>query len=405
MSKLNRLIQELCPNGVEYSSVNDLIKQKIVYTVSASVKLKRNGYLTEGTTPIISQEEEFISGYTNITDKNICQREYVCFGDHSEHVKYVDFAFVQGADGLKIMYCNQDVLFAKYFYYAISNFYKKHCNYERHFKYLQELSIPLPPLPIQEEIVKILDRFAEYTAELQAELQARKEQYEYYRNLLLTNNFAYGSADDKQKITGIARGEWKWMTLGEVGTFTRGNGLQKKDFTESGVPCIHYGQIYTYYGTSTEKTKSFCSPDLARKLRKAKYGDLVIATTSENVDDVCKSVVYLGKEEACVSSDAFIYSHNQNPKYIGYFFQTYFFQKQKLPYITGTKVMRISDKALSKIQIPIPPLAEQQRIVSILDKFEALVSDLTQGLPAEIAASQERYEYYRDKLLRFERCN
>ena len=222
---------------------------------------------------------------------------------------------------------------------------------------------------------------------------------------MLTNNFAYGSADGKQKITGIAREEWKWMTLGEVGTFTRGNGLQKKDFTESGVPCIHYGQIYTYYGTSTEKTKSFCSPDLARKLRKAKYGDLVIATTSENVDDVCKSVVYLGKEEACVSSDAFIYSHNQNPKYIGYFFQTYFFQKQKLPYITGTKVMRISDKALSKIQIPIPPLAEQQRIVSILDKFEALVSDLTQGLPAEIAASQERYEYYRDKLLRFERCN
>lgn len=268
-------------------------------------------------------------------------------------------------------------------------------------KRFANVSIPLPPLPIQEEIVKILDRFAEYTAEL----QARKEQYEYYRNLLLTNNFAYGSADDKQKITGNAREEWKWMTLGEVGTFTRGNGLQKKDFTESGVPCIHYGQIYTYYGTSTEKTKSFCSPELARKFIKAKRGDLIIACTSENMDDVCKAVVWLGEEEIVTGGHSCVYEHKLNPKYVSYFFQTETFYAQKKKYARGTKVIDVKASDLAKIFIPVPPLSEQERIVSILDKFEALVSDLTQGLPAEIAASQERYEYYRDKLLRFERCN
>lgn len=429
MSKLNKLIQELCPNGVEYRKLGEIgefenigVDKKIVEGQSLVkllnyVDVYKNAHINNSLPQmIVSASDKKIEACT-------CEEGDIFLTPTSETRDDIGHAAVVTETLSNTVYSYHIMRFRLTEKNMITSFFVRYL-FETDIVQKQiyklakgltryglskydfaKLSIPLPPLPIQEEIVKILDRFAEYTAELQAELQARKEQYEYYRNLLLTNNFAYGSADDKQKITGNAREEWKWMTLGEVGTFTRGNGLQKKDFTESGVPCIHYGQIYTYYGTSTEKTKSFCSPDLARKLRKAKYGDLVIATTSENVDDVCKSVVYLGKEEACVSSDAFIYSHNQNPKYIGYFFQTYFFQKQKLPYITGTKVMRISDKALSKIQIPIPPLAEQERIVSILDKFEALVSDLTQGLPAEIAASQERYEYYRDKLLRFERCN
>lgn len=387
MSKLNKLIQELCPDGVEYSSVNDLIKQKIVYTVSASVKLKRNGYLTEGTTPIISQEEEFISGYTNITDKNICQREYVCFGDHSEHVKYVDFAFVQGADGLKIMYCNQDVLFAKYFYYAISNFYKKHCNYERHFKYLQELSIPLPPLPIQEEIVKILDRFAEYTAELQAELQARKEQYEYYHNLLFTNNFAYGSADDKQKIKGNAREEWKWITLGEVcDVYTGGeppkdtikgnfqNDINKYPVYGNGKDVYGYSSVYRIDKDATV-ISSIGANTGAIYFREAFFTPII------------RLKVVVPKDNRIVS------------KFLYYYLSTVSFA------VKSSSVPNMNANEVKKLKVPVPPLAEQERIVSILDKFEALVSDLTQGLPAEIAASQERYEYYRDKLLRFERCN
>ena len=112
-------------------------------------------------------------------------------------------------------------------------------------------------------------------------------------------------------------------------------------------------------------------------------------------------IAWLGNEDICISGDAFIYHHHEDAKYISYLLQTECFQTQKKPFVTGTKVMRISKESLAKIKIPVPPLSEQRRIVAILDKFEALVNDLTEGLPAEIAARQEQYEYYRDKLLSF----
>lgn len=192
-----------------------------------------------------------------------------------------------------------------------------------------------------------------------------------------------------------------WMRMSEIGTFIRGNGLQKKDFTETGFPCIHYGQIHTHYGTFADTTISYTSCPLAERLRKASYGDLIIATTSEDVEGVCKVCAWLGKDDVAVSGDAYIFKHNQNPKYISYLFQTELFFEYKKKAATGTKVVRVSGESMEKFKLPIPPLSEQQRIVSILDKFETLVNDLSKGLPAEIAAVQEQYEYYRNKLLTF----
>jgi type I restriction enzyme S subunit len=198
------------------------------------------------------------------------------------------------------------------------------------------------------------------------------------------------------------RGGVSWKTMSEVGTFVRGNGLQKKDFTDSGVGCIHYGQIYTYYGTFADKTKTFVPESFAKKLRKARTGDLVIATTSENDEDVCKALAWLGEEEIAVSGDAYIYRHSLHPKYAAYFFQTEQFQKQKKRHISGTKVKRVSGDSMGKFLIPIPTLEEQNRIVSILDKFDALVSDISEGLPAEISARRKQYEHYRNRLLTFQ---
>lgn len=250
-----------------------------------------------------------------------------------------------------------------------------------------KILIPIPPLSVQKEIVRILDSFTQLTAELTAELTARKKQYNYYRETLL--NF-----EDKQV---------EWKTLGDesVGKFYRGGGLQKKDFTASGVGCIHYGQIYTFYGTYTNQTKSFVSIDFAKKARMAKYGDLIIATTSENDEDVCKAVAWLGIEEIAVSSDACFYRHNFNPKYVAYYFQSEQFKKQKKAYITGTKVRRVNADDLAKINIPIPSLEEQARIVAILDKFDTLTTSISEGLPKEIELRKKQYEYYRDALLSF----
>ncbi|EKP03632.1 type I restriction modification DNA specificity domain protein [Leptospira kirschneri str. 2008720114] len=188
----------------------------------------------------------------------------------------------------------------------------------------------------------------------------------------------------------------EWKALGEVGNFVRGSGIQKSDFTESGTGCIHYGQIHTHYGTWADKTKSFINHVFAARLRKAHTGDLVIATTSEDDNALAKAVAWLGNEEVAVSTDAYIYRHTINPKYMSYFFQTELFQSQKKPYITGTKVRRISGESLAKIQIPIPPLPVQVEIVRILDTFTELTAELTAG------ARKKQYNYYRDQLLSFE---
>lgn len=189
--------------------------------------------------------------------------------------------------------------------------------------------------------------------------------------------------------------------MSELGKFIRGSGLQKSDFTESGIGCIHYGQIHTHYGTYANKTITFVSEEFAKKARKAKTGDLIIATTSEDDKDVCKAVAWLGKDEVAVSSDACFFRHSLSPKYVAYFFQTEHFQKQKRPFITGTKVRRVNADDLAKIKIPVPSPEEQERIVSILDKFDTLTTSISEGLPKEIELRKKQYEYYRDKLLMF----
>ncbi|WP_137656667.1 restriction endonuclease subunit S [Bifidobacterium moukalabense] len=187
--------------------------------------------------------------------------------------------------------------------------------------------------------------------------------------------------------------------LGDLGEFVRGNGIQKKDFQDSGVGCIHYGQIYTYYGLFTERTKSFITSELAEKRKKAYTGDLVIATTSENEEDVCKACAWLGKEPIAVSGDAYVFRHHQNPKYMAYCFQSELFQRQKKKFITGTKVLRVNGEAMAKIIIPVPPLPVQEEIVRILDSFSSLEAELE----AELEARRKQYAHYRDELLTFDR--
>jgi type I restriction enzyme S subunit len=188
-----------------------------------------------------------------------------------------------------------------------------------------------------------------------------------------------------------------FKTLGDVGTFVRGNGLQKKDFTDSGIGCIHYGQIHTHYGASATTTIACVSAALAKRLRHARTGDLVIATTSEDDKAVGKAVAWLGIEEVAVSGDAYIYRHSLDPMYVAYFFQSEQFSSQKKSYITGTKVRRLSGESLAKIRIPVPPIDVQRAIVKVLDTF----TDLEATLEAELEARRWQYRYYRDALLSF----
>lgn len=196
----------------------------------------------------------------------------------------------------------------------------------------------------------------------------------------------------------------EWKALGEIGNFIRGNGMQKKDFVEVGFPAIHYGQLYTRYGLSAESTFTFVPEVLANRLRKAKRNDLLLATTSENDEDVVKPLAWLG-EVVAISGDMMLFRHDQNAKYLAYSFQTNIFQEQKKKYITGAKVRRVSSGDLAKIVVPIPcpgnpqkSLEIQAEIVRILDAFTALTTELT----TELTARKKQYNYYRDQLLSFE---
>ncbi len=190
--------------------------------------------------------------------------------------------------------------------------------------------------------------------------------------------------------------------MGDIATIIRGGNFQKKDFVENGKPCIHYGQMYTHFGIYADETLTFVNDEVFAKSKKAKPGDIVMAVTSENVEDVCSCTAWLGKEDIAISGHTAIISHSQNAKYLSYYFHSAIFFAQKKKIAHGTKVIEVTPNKLNDIVIMLPTIQEQQRIVSILDRFDALCNDISNGLPAEIEARQKQYEYYRDKLLSFE---
>ena len=190
--------------------------------------------------------------------------------------------------------------------------------------------------------------------------------------------------------------------LRDVGQFIRGRRFTKQDMVPSGVPCIHYGEIYTHYGVSANRTVSHVRKEISGRLRYALPGDVVIAAVGETVTDVAKAVAWQGEVPVAIHDDSFCFRSKHNPVYISYVMQTASFRAQKNRHVARAKVKRIGREGLGQIMIPLPPLEEQNRIVSILDHFDALVNDLNSGLPAEIAARRKQYEYYRERLLSFE---
>ena len=144
---------------------------------------------------------------------------------------------------------------------------------------------------------------------------------------------------------------------------------------------------------------------MADSLRYANPGNLVIACTGETKEDIAKAIVWEGEGAVAVHDDCCIFHTGNNvlPRYLAYCFQTERFSREKQAFATKGKNVRISSSRLASIEIPVPSLATQQRIVDILDRFDALTTSLTDGLPAEIAARRQQYEYYRDRLLSFPR--
>ena len=376
MSRIEQLIAELCPDGVEYKEIESLINDKSILTITPPSKLTKSLYKSVGTFPIIDQGKDFIVGYTNDKEKTITEGFYIVFGDHTEAIKYVDFTFAQGADGIKILKTDNERIIAKYLYYSLNNFYIKTGKYTRHFSFLRKTSIPIPPLPIQQEIVRILDTFTDLDAELQAELEARKKQYEHYRNQLL--NF-----EGK---------EVEWKTLGEVCKFSQGIqiGLNKQT-TEYQEGKLRFIRII----------------DFTQGNQVPRYVDINDRRYLVEEDDI--SMVRYGEAGFVCTGLRGILANNLfkitplmeglNKRFLYHALKSSIVQTPIKNSIKQGSLPAISFNIFKFISIPTPPLPEQERIVSMLDKFEALVNE---ELPAEISARRKQYEHYREKLLTFE---
>ena len=267
----------------------------------------------------------------------------------------------------------------KFIYYAMKCINYEPVDHSRHWisKYSQ-FEIPIPPLDVQNEIVRILDTFTSHAAELQAELQARKEQYEYYRNKLLTFD-----KDDKNV---------KWVKLGEIGNICMCKRIMKSQTNSiKGIP-------FYKIGTFGKKADAYISPELYNEYKNKysfpKKGEVLMSASGT----IGRTVIYDGKDAYFQDSNIVWIQNDESVvlnKYLYYYYQIIEWN------VEGGTIQRLYNTNLAKTIIAVPVLSEQQRIVSILDKFEALVNDLTEGLPAEIAAVQEQYEYYRNKLLTF----
>lgn len=190
----------------------------------------------------------------------------------------------------------------------------------------------------------------------------------------------------------------------EVGEFVRGRRFTKDDIVSDAIGSIgsiHYGEIYTHYGTAATSVLSRVRADLAPQLRFARHGDLVVAAVGETVEDVCKAVAWLGKEEIAVHDDCFIFRHSMSPVFVSYCFQTSFFHAQKNRHVARAKVKRVSGESLGKLTIPVPPLEVQREIEKVLETFAQLEAELATELQAELEARRRQYKHYRDALLTF----
>lgn len=257
--------------------------------------------------------------------------------------------------------------------------------------FLSEIEIPLPPLSIQREIVSVLDSFTTLIDKMKQEVELRKKQMVYYCDKLYGGDF--GGMMDLANTPGISV-----VQFSDLGSITRGRRFVRDDVRESGQPCIHYGDMYTYYGTKCDKTKTYIDKDFPKKMSYAQKGDIVIVGAGENDYDIGVGLAWMGDEPVAVHDACYILKHKQNPMYISYYLRSNIYHQQLKSYVSSGKICSFSKEDLGKIYIPIQSEEKQRSIVSTLDAFEQYISKLERL----ITLREKQYAYYREKLLTFE---
>ncbi len=393
MSKIDKLIQELCPDGVVYRQLGDIEDSKMIKLGRGSVISKKDIVAEPGNYPIYSSSASGVGEFGRY-GKYMFDDERLSWsvdgGGRFFYRQAHKYSVTNVSGWLKVLDCS--LINIKYLYYALDSAWRtKKFDYTKkaHPSVIRvEYKIPVPPIEVQKEIVKILDTFTQLEAELEAELEARRKQYEFYRNQLLTFN-----DEGKEKV--------RWQILESV-TVSTGN-VKWDKITNSTYKYIDLSSVSRDDHTivDTVEIGPTTAPSRARKI--IATNDIIFATTRPTL----KRYTYINQEyDGQIASTGFCVLRADTDKVIpGWIlhnigsseFNDYVERNQE-----GSAYPAISDSKVKQFKIPVPPLDEQERIVSILDKFDKLVNDISEGLPAELNARRKQYEYYRTKLLTFQ---
>ena len=384
MTKLEELIKEFCPNGVEYVKIGSVVN----YEQPSKYLVKKADYKEEYSTPVLTAGQTFILGYTNEMNgiyNASKDSPVIIFDDFTGAFKWVDFPFKVKSSAIKFLKANEKRAMLRYIFHVMGNINLTSTEHKRLWIGIySELQIPLPALPVQREIVRVLDSFTLYSAELTAELTARRKQYEFYRDKLL--NFDRGNIQQVKlkdicgKVSNI-----KWQS----------------DDNEYAYIDLSSVDRETHKITIEQRINKENAPSRAQQI--VNKGDILFATTRPTLKRYCKIT---GEFNGQICSTGFVVLRpNINiilSSYLYYIvssdrFFTYVEKNQE-----GTSYPAISDSKVKEFDFSLPPIDVQERIVKVLDNFDAICSDLGIGLPAEIEKRQKQYEYYREKLLTFD---
>lgn len=427
MKSLEQMIAELCPDGVEYKKLGEL-----GYFYGGLTGKNKHDF-TNGNAPFVT----YMNIYSNPgLDLNIVDFVKVGEDEKQNSIEKGDILFTGSSEtpdeaGMTSVVMEQpsSSVYVNSFcfgfrFHDLSNIsagFMKHLFRSRKIrksisktangvtrfniskKMLLDLEIPVPPLAVQERIVEILDKFTALTAELQAELQARQQQYEYYRNHLLS----FGGLDNiRSEVANsqlITPPHWKLLKMSEIFEIRNGYTPSKNnaDFWDGGtIPWFRMEDIRAN-GRILSDSFQHITPKAVKGKGLFEKDSFIIATTATIGEHAWLIADSLANQRFTNLKVRKSLTASLMPKFVYYYL--FIVDEWCKRNVNASSFASVDMDKFKDLEFPIPPLAEQQRIVDILDRFEALTSDLQSGLPAEIAARQQQYEYYRNKLLTFKR--
>lgn len=399
-SQIDELLERLCPEGVEYKRLGDIARIK---------NGKDHKSLGDGNFPVYGS-----GGIMRYVNTYAYDRPSVLIPRKGSlgNLFYVDVPF-WNVDTIFYTEIDDAQIQPKFLYYFLTIVGLGEMNQaggvpSQTQSVLNEVKIPIPPLEVQREIVNVLDTFTQLEAELEAELEARRTQYTYYRNRLL--DFASGRtgfAKIDALLERLCPEGVKFRELGELGVIFGGlTGKSKADFSNGNARFVSYVNVFNNIAVNVE-APDFVKIEAGERQRTLQRGDILFTGSSETVDEVGMSSVITADVQEPLYLNSFCIGYRLNdpnilePGFTKYLFRSDEMRKQIVKTASGVTRFNVSKARLAKIKIPLPPLEVQREIVAILDKFDALVNDLTSGLPAEIEARRKQYQYYRDRLLTF----